>query len=116
MENQEVEVIERAIVEAGKMDIPQLRGIVDELANDQAKLDEFKNGPTEYVTARMEYVPLGFHAHYAEGSDFVPAETFGEAKERFAFSLRIGEVGSLSFCVFCAIGCCVERGGMSATA
>ncbi len=107
MENQESKpVIETAIEEAAKMNIPQLRKIADDLAKDQNKLAEFKENPTEYLKTHVSYVPKGFHAHYAEGESFVPMEVIGKPTERFAFAIPIGKGGLLSTCVFCFDDCC----------
>ena len=108
MVNQEQNVIERAIEEAGKMNISQLREIVNYLASNSTQLDEFKMDPTDYLKTNMEYIPEGFHAHYAEGGVLVPMEIMGEATERFAFSIPIGDVGILSTCVICWDTCCMS--------
>ena len=107
MENQS-DVIEKAIKEAAKMDIPQLRGIANNLANNSEELEKFKNDPTDYLKSNIRYIPEGFHAHYAEGKNLMPAELVeeGEPTERFAFSIPIGTKGVLSACVVCWNKCC----------
>ena len=101
-------VIERAIEEASKMDIQQLRGIAAELDASAEELAAFRENPTDYLKAKINYIPEGFHAHYAEGRNLDPAELVEEDSptERFAFSIPIGEKGTLSSCVVCWDNCC----------
>lgn len=107
MKNQEDEgIIETAIAEVKKMDIPQLREITNELGKDKKKLAEFKKDPTGYLKHHIKYIPRGFHAHYAEGESFTPMEVIGEPTERFAFAIPIGTEGLLSTCVVCFTNCC----------
>ena len=80
----ETEIIERGLAEASKMNISQLRTITKQLAADPVELEKFKVNPTAYLRDRMIVIPEGCHAHYAEGTTVVPAETMGEARERVA--------------------------------
>ena len=107
-EQEPQEIIELAINEAGKMDIPRLRTVVRQLADQPEDLENFKSDPTEYLRERIGYIPQGFHAHYAEGRDLVPAETFGGATERFAMAIRIDELRSAGICIVCTAGCCLR--------
>ena len=101
-------VIERALEEAVKMDIPQLREIAANIDADAGEMQAFKENPTEYLKAKINYIPEGFHAHYAEGRNLEPAELVEEEYpiERFAFSIPIGTKGTLSACVICWNNCC----------
>ena len=101
-------VIERAIEEASKMDIPQLREIAENLNTSAEELEAFKGNPTEYLKGKISYIPDGFHAHYAEGRNLEPAELVDEDDpiERFAFSIPIGTRGAISACVICWNKCC----------
>ena len=101
-------VIERAIEEASKMDIPQLRGIAEKLDSSAEELAAFRENPTDYLKEKISYIPEGFHAHYAEGRNLDPAELMDEDSptERFAFSIPIGKKGTMSACVICWNNCC----------
>ena len=104
----ETEIVEIGLAEASKMDISQLRAITKELAADSVEMERFKGNPTKYLQGKMAFIPRGFHAHYAEGTAIVPAETMGGARERVAFSLPIGNIGTLSTCIICLTGCCTD--------
>ena len=101
-------IIERAIQEAAKMDISQLREIAADLDNNAREMQAFKQNPTSYLTNKINYIPEGFHAHYAEGRNLEPAELVEESQpiERFAFSIPIGNQGTMSACVICWNECC----------
>lgn len=95
--------IARAFQSIGEINIKQLHEIRNELANNPAKLEEFKKDPTAYTKKHMGSFPEDFHAHYWEGEEMVPSELLGKPGERLALTMPISQTLSWIICIYCPI-------------